>query len=100
MAIPHGNRLYVQLLLDPHKGQLLKDEAEAADRKLAEHLRILLYKSLERSQPSSAFNEAQAKDEASWRESIARRVKGRQKARAERLAAQQEEILNKHKEAC
>ena len=51
MAIRHGNRCYVQLLLDPHKAELLKDEALAADRKFTDHLRTLLYKSLERSQP-------------------------------------------------
>ena len=100
MAIRHGNRTYVQLLLDPHKAQLLKDEADGEGRKFTDHLRILLYKSLERSQPSSLFNEAQAKDEAAWRESIARRVKGRQKAREERLAARQEEIMDKPPEAC
>lgn len=100
MAIRHGNRCYVQLLLDPHKAELLKNEALAADRKFTDHLRTLLYKSLERSQPSSVFNEAQAKDEAAWRESIARRVKGRQKAREQRLAARQEEIMNNPPEAC
>ena len=60
MAIRHGNRCYVQLLLDPHKAELLKDEAQPRIE-VYDHLRTLLYKSLERSQPSSVFNEAQAK---------------------------------------
>ena len=100
MAIRHGNRTYVQLLLDPHKAALLKKEAEESGKKLTDHLRTLLYKSLQRSQPSSLYNEAQAKDEASWRESIANRVQGRMRNRAERLENAAEEIINSQKEAC
>ena len=100
MAIRHGNRTYVQLLLDPHKAALLKKEAEDAGRKFSDHLRTLLYKSLQRSQPSSLYNEAEAKDQASWRESIANRVQGRMRNRAERLENAAEEIINSQKEAC
>jgi hypothetical protein len=100
MAIRHGNRTYVQLLLDPHKAALLKKEAEESGKKLTDHLRTLLYKSLQRSQPSSLYNEAQAKDEASWRESIANRVQGRMRRRAQRLENAAEDVINSQKEAC
>ena len=100
MAIRHGNRCYVQLLLDPHKAELLKKEAEDSGKKFSDHLRTLLYKSLQRSQPSSLYNEAEAKDQASWRESIANRVQGRMRNRAERLENAAEEIINSQKEAC
>ena len=99
MAIRHGNRLYVQLLLDPNKADLLKKEAEESGKKLSDHLRTLLYKSLQRTQPTSVFNEADAKDQASWRASIARRVKGRQEARAEKLETAAEEIIISEQQA-
>lgn len=98
MAIQHGNRCYVQLLLEPHKAELLKNEASSKGIRFTDHLRNLLYKSLERSQPASVFNEAQSKDEAVWKESVRRRVEGRKQARQRALESAAEKIIKESSE--
>jgi hypothetical protein len=72
MAIWHGNKTYMQILLDPHRAKLLFDLAEKA---------AVRPKALEREYPSAVYNEAVAKDEAVWRASVRKRVEGRIKSR-------------------
>ena len=79
MAVKHGKRVYVQLLIEPHRAELLQKEAEAKGLKFTDHLRTLLYKAAERSHPASIYNEAVAKDDAVRAASIRRRVEARKK---------------------
>ena len=79
MAIRHGNKTYLQILLDPHRAQLLTTLAEEKGLRLTGLVRDMVYKALERELPSSVYNEAVAKDAAMWRESVRKRVEGRRK---------------------
>jgi|TARA_R110000851_G_scaffold12481_2_gene43273 hypothetical protein len=81
MAIWHGNKTYMQILLDPHRAKLLFDLAEKAAVRPTAWVRNAVYKTLEREYPSAIYNEAVAKDEAVWRASVRKRVEGRIKSR-------------------
>jgi len=81
MAIRHGNKTYMQILLDPHRAKLLFDLAEKASTRPTAWIRNAVYKTLEREYPAAIYNEAVAKDEAAWRASVRKRVEGRIKSR-------------------
>ena len=81
MAIRHGNKTYMQILLDPHRAKLLFDLAEKAGTRPTAWVRNAIYKALEREYPAAVYNEAVAKDEAAWRASVRKRVEGRIKSR-------------------
>lgn len=83
MTTRHGAKIYVQLLLDPNRAQLLQDIADEQGMRCTALMREILYSHLERTLPSSAYGEAAAKDHAIWRESVSNRVKGRSKKKAE-----------------
>ena len=72
MAIRHGNKTYMQILLDPHRAALLMELAEQKSLRPTALVREMVYKVLKQELPSSTYNEAVAKDEAAWRESVRR----------------------------
>lgn len=84
MAIRHGNKTYMQILLDPHRAALLMAMAEQKSVRPTALVREMVYKVLKQELPSSAYNEAVAKDEAAWRESVRKRVEGRMKPKDEK----------------
>ncbi len=77
MALKHGNKTYLQILLDPHRAKLVMEQAKSKSIRATAWVRDAVYKELERQLPASTYKEAQAKDEAVWRESVRRRVEGR-----------------------
>ena len=81
MAIRHGNKTYMQILLDPHRAELLLNLAEQLSTRPTAWIRNAVYKALEREYPAAIYNEAVAKDEAAWRASVRKRVEGRIKSR-------------------
>ena len=77
MALKHGNKTYLQILLDPYRAKLVMDQAELEGIRATAWVRNSVYSELERQLPSSVYKEAEAKDEAIWRESVRKRVEGR-----------------------
>lgn len=77
MALTHGNKTYFQILLDPHRADLVQACAKADNVRATAWIRNAVYKELEREYKASIYKEAQAKDEAMWRESVRKRVEGR-----------------------
>ena len=87
MACQHGNRTYVQLLLDPLKAKLLTDEQEKAGyKKLSDYLRSVLYQYIEETRPELYPADTATKG-LSWSEKVSRRVDGKKAKRKERLEA-------------
>ena len=87
MACKHGNRVYVQLLLDPLKAKLLTDEQEKAGyKKLSDYLRSVLYQYIEETRPELYPADTATKG-LSWSEKVSRRVDGKKAKRKERLEA-------------
>ena len=96
MACKHGNRTYVQLLLDPLKADLLKDEQEKAGyKKLSDYLRSVLYQYIEESRPDMYRIDKSLKG-LSWSEKVKRRIDGSNKKAifAERAKALGDLIIN------
>jgi len=77
MALKHGNKTYLQILLDPNRAKLVNERAKEAGLRPTAWIRNAVYGELQRQLPSSIYKEAEAKDEAVWRESVRRRVEGR-----------------------
>ena len=83
MAIRHGNKTYLQILLDPNRAELLKEVAESQNMRPTAWIRDTVYKVLEASVPVETYAAAAAKDDAVWQASIRKRVEGRLKSRRE-----------------
>ena len=81
MAIRHGNKTYLQILLDPNRAELLKEVAENKGMRPTAWIRDAVYKMLELNVPVDVYTAAVAKDEAAWQASVRRRVEGRLKSR-------------------
>ena len=79
MALRHGNKTYFQILLDPHRPEMIQEAAAKEDKRATAWIREAIYSELKRSSPTSLYNEAMAKDQAEWRQSIRKRVEGRAK---------------------
>ena len=94
MAGQHGSRRYYQLLLQPHRADLVEEIAVQEKVRSTEIIRRMVYDWLERELPASKYKEAQLKDEAVWAQSVRNRVDGRAQSRLERAAtAVIEEVL-------
>jgi hypothetical protein len=91
MALRHGKKAYFQLLLDRNRAELLQELAGEQGVRATALARDAIYAHLETVLPSSTYNEAKANDEALWRESVRKRVDGREKARLERKANKSEQ---------
>jgi len=81
MMQSHGQKKYLQILLDPARAELLQQLATEKGMKPTALVRELVYQGLARSVPTTIFNEAAAQDEATWRRSVRSRVEGRQAQR-------------------
>ena len=91
MGIKHGNKHYLQILLDPNRAKLLLELAEEDGKRATAYTREAIYQHLMRKLPTSVYNEAEAKDKLAWSESVRRRVKGRMDAKSERKAETESE---------
>lgn len=81
MTLRHGNKSYLQVLLDPNRAELAKELADQGNMRLTAWIREAVYKVLKQETAASAYNAALAKDEALWRESVRRRVEGRMRSK-------------------
>ena len=85
MSQAHGNKKYLQVLIDPNRAVLLEEYAESKGIKASAAMRELLYDQLALEFPHK-YPQALANDQKIRDQSIANRVAGRQKARARRHA--------------
>ena len=74
MTSKHGKKDYYQILLDPHRSELLKDLVNEKGIKASSLIRDLIYEQLEKKVPKHIYQVALAKDKAVWRESISNRL--------------------------
>ena len=88
MATKHGNKVYIQLLLDPARASLLQKLADEKGLKLSALARDAIYSWVGSNTKPEEFEAAEALDHAQWRESVQKRLDGRKRNRAMRLSAQ------------
>ena len=85
MASKHGNRLHVQVLFEPAKGDLFLKLTEKFDIKPSVLLRDLAYKYIKENSTEEAFAKAEALDQIKRQEAINARIEGKAKKAWETL---------------
>ena len=85
MASKHGNRVYVQLLLEPFRGQLLLEHAEEKGVKLSALIREIVYEYIAQNVGEEEYMGALIKDKQKWQEAVDARLVGRAKSRREKM---------------
>jgi len=81
MATKHGNRVYIQVLLEPFRGQLFLDEAEKHNLKPSALIRNIVYDYLAESLDEESYCEAVVKDKQKWQQAVDARLEGRAQTR-------------------
>jgi hypothetical protein len=84
MTSKHGNRVYVQLLLERGRGALLLEECKQQGIKPSEFIRILVYKWLKAEFPEEEAI-AHELDKLDWQAAVQSRLDGRARNRANAL---------------
>ena len=85
MATKHGNRVYIQVLLEPFRGELFMQEAEAQGIKPSALIRQLVYNYLAETTDENTYCEALANDKQKWQDAVDSRLEGRRKMRNYRM---------------
>lgn len=83
MAATHGRRRYLQILLEPTRAELLEEMAKEKGMRLTGLAREMIYDGIRRATSVPVYKEAEARDQAIWRESVRNRIEGRTKKRKE-----------------
>ncbi len=83
MPFKHGQKMYLQILLDRHRFDLLKELAEKDGQRVTALARTAIYAYLEKFVPGSEYKAAKAADDALWADSVKRRVQARKKGKTE-----------------
>lgn len=92
MATKHGNRVYIQVLLEPFRGELFMQEAEAQGIKPSALIRQLVYDYLAENTEEEPYLEALTKDKQKWQEAVDARLEGRAINRRSRVMQLQQDI--------
>jgi len=83
MPLKHGSKIYCQLLLDTNRYKLAEKLAEERGVRVTGMLREFVYSALSQIQPQE-YDTAKSADEEVWKESVQRRVEGRQRSKQEK----------------
>ena len=81
MATKHGNRVYIQVLLEPFRGQLFLDQAEKHNLKASALVRNIVYDYLAEILDEDSYCEAVVKDKQKWQQAVDARLEGRKQTR-------------------
>ena len=93
MATKHGNRVYIQVLLEAYRGELFIEKAATLGIKPSALIRELVYEYLASVANENTYAEAKHNDEQKWQEAVEARLQGRLKNRLAR-AAQSEQAID------
>ena len=86
MATKHGNRVYIQVLLESFRGELFMQQANAKGIKPSALIRHLVYSYLAENTDENTYSEAEAKDKQRWQDAVNSRTEGRRRMRECRIA--------------
>ena len=93
MATKHGNRVYIQVLLEPFRGELFMQEANAQGIKPSALIRQLVYNYLAENTDESDYCLALMSDKQKWQDAVDARLEGRAKNRRSK-AIQSEQAID------
>jgi len=92
MATKHGNRVYIQVLLEPFRGELFMQEADAQGIKPSALIRQLVYDYLAENTKEEAYCEALVNDKQKWQDAVDARLEGRARNRRSKVNQSDETI--------
>ena len=92
MATKHGNRVYIQVLLEPYRGELFIEEAAALGVKPSALIRDLVYDYLASMTNEEAYADAMLNDQQKWQDAVDARLEGRAKNRRLKAAQSEKDI--------
>ena len=92
MATKHGNRVYIQVLLEPFRGELFIQEANSQGMKPSALIRQLVYNYLAENTDEQAYCDALVSDKQKWQDAVDARLEGRAKNRRSRIMQFQQDI--------
>ena len=93
MATKHGNRVYIQVLLEAYRGELFIEKAATLGIKPSALIRELVYEYLASVANENTYAEAKHNDEQKWQEAVEARLQGRLRSRLAK-AAQSEQVID------
>ena len=86
MATKHGNRVYIQVLLEAFRGELFIEKAATLGIKPSALIRELVYEYLASVANENTYAEAKHNDEKKWQEAVEARLQGRLRSRLAKSA--------------
>ena len=92
MATKHGNRVYIQVLLEPFRGELFMQEANAQGVKPSALIRQLVYNYLAENTDEQVYCEALVNDKQKWQDAVDARLEGRARNRRSKLDQSEQNI--------
>ena len=92
MATKHGNRVYIQVLLEPFRGELFMQEATAQGVKPSALIRQLVYNYLAENTNEKAYCEALLNDKQKWQDAVDARLEGRARNRRSKATQSDQDI--------
>ena len=92
MARKHGNRLYIQVLLEPFRGELFMQEASSQGVKPSALIRQLVYDYLAENTEEQAYCDALVNDKQKWQDAVDARLEGRAKNRRSKASQSEQDI--------
>ena len=85
MATKHGNRVYIQVLLEPFRGELFMQEANAQGIKPSALIRQLVYNYLAENTDEQVYCDALISDKQKWQDAVDARLEGRARNRRSKI---------------
>jgi len=92
MATKHGNRVYIQVLLEPFRGELFMQEAETQGIKPSALIRQLVYNYLAENTDEQTYCDALLNDKQKWQDAVDARLEGRAKNRRSKATQSEQSI--------
>ena len=92
MATKHGNRVYIQVLLEAYRGELFIEKAATLGIKPSALIRELVYEYLASVANENTYAEAKHNDEQKWQQAVEARLQGRMRNRLAKAAQSQEVV--------
>ena len=92
MATKHGNRVYIQVLLEPFRGELFMQEANALGIKPSALIRQLVYNYLAENTDEQAYCDALVNDKQKWQDAVDARLEGRARNRRSKIDQSEQAI--------
>ena len=92
MATKHGNRVYIQVLLESFRGELFMQHASVQGVKPSALIRQLVYNYLAENTDEKTYCDALVNDKQKWQDAVDARLEGRARNRRSKIDQSEQAI--------